>query len=393
MANWTATGVGPDGVRHTDSVEAPTAAAAAAALGRRGILVHRLCPAPQAKAPRLPTSERAAFYGELSALLGARVPLAVALTTIAKGTDHSRLRSLAEQLCAAVEAGARLSDALQALTSNATDVGALAAGETRGNPADALARLAETLSRQDATERALLSALIYPAILLLVTLGSLATILLVVVPGLEPLLSAPGRDIPPSASAVLLASKALRTHGSTLSVFAVTVAGGLFLLRRHPAIRRWSEAAVIRLPLIGPAVIAADVATALRNAAGLVDSGTTVPSAFDHAAGAVRLSALADALRAIAEAVRQGEAIEASVASTALLPPGVAGLVTVGARTGTLSAMLLTAAARLERDAENRIARLLALLPPAITVLLGGLVGGITVVIFSAILSANDFAF
>lgn len=393
MSRWSIRATAADGTQHRQTVEAASAPEAAAALLPQGLVAYCVRETGSPRAHRLPNADRSALYGELGALLGARIPLAAALGIVAAGSDRPKVRAAAREIGAQVEAGGRLSEALQSRGGTATEAATVAAGEARGDTGAALGRLTTLLTKRAAMERALLGALIYPAVLLLVTLLSLALILLAVVPGLAPLLETPGRDIPPSAALVLGASALLRDHGTALGAASAACLGTGLLLRRHPGLHRRVERTALGLPILGRALTATETATALRTAAGLIEGGMRLPAAFDHAAGAVRLSGLAADLRGIAADLRAGVAIEAAVARATHLAKGIAGLITVGARTGDLARMLATAAERLERDAEARIARLLALLPPAVTLLLGGLVGGITVVIFSAILSANDFAF
>ncbi|MGF1502620.1 MAG: type II secretion system F family protein [Paracoccaceae bacterium] len=394
MAVWRATGFTATGQPVRRMIEARDRDEAVRRLAGLGIAVHRLAEDRQGTAaPALKADDRARLYGELGALLEARIPLVDALGTVEATANGPRLSNAAKRLREAVASGARFSAAIGAAGAGEAERGAIAANEARGALGAGLVRLGQNLTRRAALRGALIGALVYPAILLAVTLLSLAVILLGVVPNLAPLFRSAGDAAPASAQALLAASEFLTLHGETLAagVAVLAIAGALAL--RLPPVRRTAERVFVATPLLGPLVQSDDAAGLLRLLASLVAADTPVPDAFSLAARAAQLARLQGALGRIAEALRTGAELPAAVAAEPAVAPGVSALVAVGARTGRLAEMLDAAAEALERQTEARIARLMALLPPVMTVLLGAIVGGFSAIVMSAILSANDFAF
>lgn len=397
MPVWLVRGEMRGGAPLSERLEAPSRAGALAELERRGIAPHGIVAETtgRLRRPARPPSraERMALYGELGALLAAHVPVVDALRSLVSGAASARLRLAAGRLEDAVREGRDLSQGLADIGAPAAETSAVGAGETAGDPGRALTRLADTLARRERVARALSGALIYPAVLLAVTVVSLGVILLGVVPSLAPLIAGPGREPDLAARLLLGASAGLAGHWDLLLGTALAAAAGVPAALRSAALRRLAERVVLSLPQIGPALREAETAAALRSAGDLIGTGAPVPDAVELAAAASRLSGIRADMTGVAADLRRGIALDGALARCRSLAPGTAGLVAIGLRTGRLAPMLDTAAERLERAAETRIARLLAVLPAALTLLLGTLVGGLSAVVLSAILGANDAAF
>ncbi len=396
MPVWRATGFSAEGYPVRQAIEASDRDEAIRRLSVGGIVVHRLAGEPRrgraAGGRALKPAERARLYDELGALLAARIPLVDALETLAANATEPRRRRATERLREVTATGGRLSEALGMVGADAAETGAITASEACGALGDGLMRLGQTLERRAALRRAMTGALVYPAILLAVTLVSLLVILLGVVPNLAPLFESAGDAAPASARALLAMSSFLRSEGELVAagVAGLAVAAGIGL--RFRAVQQACQRGLLAMPVVGPLALGRDAAAALRLLASLVAADTPAPEAFALASKSAGLAALQDALSAISGELRRGADLARAVGSQPAIPPGVAALVAVGLRTGRLGPMLETAADTLERETEARIARLMALLPPVMTLLLGGLVGGFSAVIMSAILSANDLA-
>lgn len=393
MSRFTVEGYGPDGTRRSLRIAAATPGAA-----REAALAAGLAPLGVAgdTGPVKPPGRaaQAAFVAELGALLAARIPLAEALEAVAEGRAGGETARAARQAAEAVRAGAPLSAALAApgLALPGPVIGAVRAGERRGDAGGALLRAAETLDRGAALRARLRAALTYPAILLAVTLLSLGGILLGVVPGLRPVLLAAGAAAPPEARLLLAASDGLRAAWMPLGAGLLALLLLLVRLARSPEGRRRAGAALLSLPVLGPALRAAETGTALATAAELAEAGVPLAEAFSLAAEAVAPGPVRAALLAVAAGVREGGDPAALWSAAPALSGAGDGLIAAGLRTGRLAEMMRAAAGQRERAAEAATARLLAILPAAMTLLLGLLVGGVSLTVIGAILSVNDAA-
>ncbi|MEM7507896.1 MAG: type II secretion system F family protein [Pseudomonadota bacterium] len=395
MAHWLVEGYGSDGTPATWPVEAADVTLAMAEAARAGHVALTARPAHSGDGTkRLRAADLLALMSELAALAAAKIPLADALATIAEATPRKMLRPIVEDLRKAVSSGATLSDALaRYLPEGGFITGSLRTGEASGNFAGALQRITVQLQRRNATGRMIRGALVYPAILLGVTILSLLVILLGVVPNLAPLFQSAGDAAPASARILIAMADGLRAHGVSIAV-GLTVVGLMgWRLHKHPAMVGLLQKTFDATPVLGPMLRASDSAAALRVAADLLEGGGTLPDALTLAAEATRATSAREALARIGSGVRTGQPLADLYRGEAALSQPVAGLIAVGAETGRLAPMMTSAAEVLEREVETASRRLIALLPPVMTLLLGGLVGGFSMAILSAILSVNDVAF
>jgi general secretion pathway protein F len=388
-------GFGPDGRRRTLSVEAADEAAARERAAAAGLAPLRIRTAGREAAGRpLGTARLVALLTELGALSAAQVPLADALESIAAAAPDRAVAAAARRLARAVTGGEPLSAALAGpgIGAPAEVRGAVRAGEQRGDLGAALGGAAATLARRAALNRRIGAALTYPAMLLGVTLLSVGGILLGVVPALAPVLSAAGGAAPASARLLLALSAWLAANGTTGLAGLGLLALVFLRAARVPALRQRFEALVLRAPLVGRLLRAAETAAALRTTAALLGGGTPLAEALGFAAGAVGTATVRAALARAAQAVREGAAPAGALAAEPALSASVMGLVAAGARAGRIAPLMLVAADTLEREVEAGTDRLLAILPPALTLVLGAMVGGVSLTIIGAILSVNDAA-
>lgn len=395
MAFWRVHAFGPDGAEGVEMVEAVSRDQALSFAARQGKSVFRieLGAATAPATPLLRPADMAALIGEIAALSRAQVPLPEALASIAGHSSRKPVREAAGLLKTAVERGDMLSVAMTDQIGAPMEIsGALAAGEAQGDVASALMRLEAGLGRRLATASAIRGALIYPAILLLVTLISLAIILFGVTPNLAPLFARAGDAAPASAKALLAMSAFAQSYGEgLLAALGVAALAGIRLQRLAP-VRAAAQRAMLRSPLVGPLLRASETAVGLRAAAGVIEGGAPAPDALDLAATSVRTAEIAAAFRAISDDLREGRELATAFADRPALAPGAAGIVAIGARTGDLPRMMIAAAERQEREVDEGAKRIVAILPPAMTLALGLLVGGFSIAVLSAILSVNDLA-
>lgn len=332
--------------------------------------------------------------GELAVLLGAGLPLDKALSIVTEHIPHPALRQAFAGLLDRVKAGAPLSAALaEAPAIFPPMAAALAeAGEASGRLDVTLGRLAETLDRAEALRQTVGSALVYPAILMMVATGVILIMLLVVVPQFESLVTDMGGKVPAATALVMAVSRATRDWGMAAAAVLAALAATAARLARRPAIRAAADARLLRLPLFGRLVTAAETARLARILGILVESGVQLPSALTIAGRALGNSHMAKAVTRIAEGVKEGGGLSAPLAATRLFPPIALSFLRTGEETAQLGLMLTRLADVLDREVRTATQRMITLLTPAITVVLGLTVAGIIAALFSAILGLNDLA-
>jgi general secretion pathway protein F len=387
------------GAALSGDLEAADEAAARERLRARGLTVYALSERARGAGERrggrgvLPDEALARFVRGLGVLIQADVPLEAALRIEGEGAPR-RLAGVSERLLSEVRAGATLAQAMRAARPRFRDeyVRIVWAGETAGDLGAALGRLADLLERRIETDRRLKAALAYPAFLTLLALLSLAVVLGLLVPAVAPIFRENGLPTP----AVIAALESLRTHAGdivvALAAASLALAGGLAFARRSPALRRRLDAAALRVPVAGPILAAREGGRFVRTLAALAAAGVAPLEALESATGVLGNASLRARLDEAARAVRSGAGLAEAIGEARALPPAAAQMLVVGDESGRLAEMLARAAALVEREEELRMARVLAVLTPATTLLVAGLVATIVLSVMSAILSINELA-
>lgn len=266
------------------------------------------------------------------------------------------------------------------------------AGEASGKLDASLSRLAEALDRAEALRQTIVSSLIYPIILLIVATSVILMMLLFVVPQFEDLFSDAGGKLPFATQVVMGASHALRAYG-LLGLLALAV-GGVMLWRwlRQAAVRRAVDRNLLNMPQIGPLLRNIETARFARTLGSLVDSGVALPTALGIAQRSLVNTHMAAAVGRVASGLKEGGGLSGPLAATKLFPPMALSFLRTGEETAQLGMMLNRLADVLDRDVQTTIQRMIAIMTPAITVVMGVLVAGTIASIMSAILGFNDLA-
>jgi general secretion pathway protein F len=330
---------------------------------------------------------------ELAELLGAGLELDRALEIL---MGLKNLRSLKDSLGAVrnrVRDGAVLADALaEESTFPKFYVGMVRAGELGGALEPALRRLSDYLARTVAIRDSIASALVYPAILLVTSGFSILIILGFVLPEFKPLFAQAGARLPWPSRAVMGFGDLVRDTWWMGALVAVGLAAWLRAALRTPAFRRRYDAAVLRIPILGNLFAALEIERFNRMLGTLLANGVELPMALGLAKDALWNTALSDAVADTAASLREGESFARRLARTRAFASATLDLVQIGEETGKLDEMLIRQADLDEQRTRHTIDRLLALLVPCLTILLGLVIAGLIGSMLIAILSVNDLA-
>jgi general secretion pathway protein F len=346
-----------------------------------------------ASGARLSARDLVLFTRQLATLLSAGVALDRDLSLVAAAQGSPRRARLANELLAAVNRGETLSRACRehpALPPHYSMV--VAAGEAKGDIADALQRLATVLERRRQTARALFGALIYPISVLVVAGISVSFLLAFVVPQFAGLLASFRHDPPLAMRVLLTLSDWFQVVGPPLAVLLVALAAWIVFRRRDPEFRAAFDLRLLRFPGLGlllGKIEAERLAFLLGN---LVAAGVTLPEAVAAAAAAATNAAYRAGLATARQAIERGDLLTTALAASALLPELAVELVRVGEETGDLATMLLKASDILARETEATTSELIALVTPVSIVLLGLLIGAVAYALLGTVLEVYDFA-
>jgi general secretion pathway protein F len=382
--------------------DAPSAAVAERALRRRGLVPLRLEPAaaqvgltatgagaPTLASLRSPRADVARVVRYLAALVSAGFPLDRALGTAERVAGHPAVRAALHGVRARVRAGAVLADALAEHPRVFPEVaaGVVRAGERGGTLASALTGLADQLEREAALRARVLSALLYPAIMLAAGTAAVAVLLLAVLPRLVSLLADAGAAVPRSTT-LLLAAGDWAARWWPACVGAVAVAAvGYSAYRRTRSGRLVVDRLWLGVPLVGGVRRLHAAVRFGRALSALLESGLPVLPALSVAADAVGDAAVAAEVRSAREQVRAGGRLGAALGRRRVFPFLFLQMTDVGEESGRLAEMLGRAANTMEQELERTLDRMVRLVEPALILLLGGAVGFVALALLRAVYS------
>lgn len=380
----------------TDRVTAANRADAVRQITTRGLAPFEVLEGvarPGRRGAKVPLKTLAAFCRQMATMAEADLPLDESLGLLARDSDV-KAAALAAGLRKSVLEGAPLSMALSSYRERVPDmmVGLVAAGEAGGALAPVFHRLADSFEMQLRTTEALQSALIYPAVLLVSAVGSLILVLTVVAPALKPVFAGAGDRVPFSAKLLIGASEALRNYWWA-GVLALLLAVLLIMSAlRSPPGRAAMARFALNAPFIGKMVRSTESSRFMHSMAALLDNGVSVVNALEIARKATSNPVIANEIERIGNRVRVGERLGDTLAKSRVFPPLAGQLAAVGERSGSLAKMLRHGGRVMEEASQRDMKQLMVVATPALTILLGVLVGSVILSLLSAIMSVNDLA-
>jgi general secretion pathway protein F len=341
---------------------------------------------------RLSRADVTAIVRELATLLRAGLPLDQALEVMATFATKPAAGRLLQRVLERVRGGASLADALaaQGRMFDRFTIGMVRAGEAGGTLDTVLAKTAEFMERAEKTKQDLKSALIYPVILVITAMLSVAVIVTVVIPSFEDVFAQAGYELP-------LATRIVMGVGSLAQAFwwlpPLVLCLGLLVftrLRASPDGRRAVDLNLLRLPFIGALMTKIEVGRFTYTLGMLLTNGVPMLAALAVARDTVGNAALAAALTDVTKDVKEGKTLAAPLERTGLFPRLATRLLRIGEESGRLEDMLFKVAETCEQDVLRGLQRGLTLLVPILTVVIALLIAGIIVSILIPMLSIHE---
>lgn len=332
--------------------------------------------------------------GELAVLLNAGLPLDRSLSLAIANVEDEAIASQFSELLDEVRTGVPLSQSMSRRPNIFSPAAAAMAeaGEANGALGSALARLAEMLERAEALRRLITTSMIYPISLTIIAVGVILLMLLFVVPQFESLFGQAKGDLPPASAFVMGASLFVRTWGWWM---LAGIIGLGFVLRQvfaRPAMRAVTDRIILKVPQLGMLVRYIDTARFSRTLGVLIDGNVPLPHALALARRTVANSHIGNAIAQVADGVREGSGLAAPLAAADVFPKLAIGFLRTGEETSQLGPMLGRLSDVLDRDVSIRLQRLIGILTPIITIILGASVASIIAAIMSAIIGFNELA-
>jgi general secretion pathway protein F len=329
------------------------------------------------------------FTQQLSTLLGASQPLDRALNILLEMPETPGAKKVLERVRESVRGGATLSTALEqqhGLFSRLM-INMVRAGEAGGGLQQSLSRVADYLERSREFKMKLINALIYPCILLVMVMVAFALLFAMVLPQFESLFEGMGEELPWYTAILMSMSHAFRMFWWTPLPL---IGAGVYFFRqkwRDPNSRLAIDQRILNSRLFGPLVARIDTARFARTLGTLVQSGVPLLSALNLSRPVLLNQVLGQSVDVASSEVKTGSGLAYALSKQKNFPKLAIQMVQVGEESGELDAMLLKVADTYDAEAGHSINRLMAMLLPALTVVMTFLV---FIIVISVLLPIFD---
>lgn len=336
---------------------------------------------------------RTALIRELATLIRADVNIDHALRILVEGARGDR-NKLLTQLTEQVTAGQSLSSALAMSASGfrRDEIAMIKAGEQTGSLSGVLVQLASFLERRVELRHKLVSALVYPALLLVMAFFSIFIIVTVLIPNIMPLFEGTGMDLPLIISVLL---GIIDFTKSFWPLMLVAISGAImliFYLFKQEGARLAIDGLATKMPFIGSHLRKTALGAMCRTTATLLQSGVHLQQAMAACVEVVGNRMAKQEMQAAREQVIHGKKLSQSLRGSAFFDAASTRILALGEETNRLAEMLLHIAERSEADVARSTERWMAMLTPVLTLVLGLLIGGLIMSVMQAILSVNEIA-
>jgi type IV pilus assembly protein PilC len=373
---------------------AETMDAAVAALRREQIQVTQINPVKEkAKAAKkvrekgVSAKDLAVFTRQFSVMIGAGLPLVQCLEILGTQAEDKNFGAVILATRGDVESGLSLADAMarHPKAFDALFTNMIAAGEAGGILDAILKRLATYIEKAVKLKGQVKSAMVYPIAVIVIAAVVVGAILWKVIPTFATLFAGLGAELPLPTRVVIAMSNGLVRYGP----FLIAGLFGLgFALRSYyatPAGRMKIDSIVLKLPILGLLMRKIAVARFCRTLSTLLSSGVSILEALEITARTAGNAVVEAAILSTRKSIEGGETIANPLRQTAVFPPMVVQMISVGESTGALDTMLSKIADFYEEEVDVAVAGLLTLLEPIMIALLGGVVGGIVIAMYMPI--------
>ena len=333
---------------------------------------------------RIPAREFLVFNQELATLLKAGMPLVQSLDLLKRRVESPLFKLLLEDVHEKVRSGTAISDAFASHGDLIPRVytASLLAGERSGSLDTVLRRYVEYAKIIATLRKKIVSAMVYPSILITLALGMLALIILKVVPAFADFYASFGAELPFITRMIVGVSNFVRGQLVFILIALAALVTAAVLWIQQPQQRMRIDRWMLRIPLLGP--IAAKFATSqmARTLATLLGGGLPLATALEIASRSVGNQHIAAQLGTVNTRVREGESFAAALESRRVFPEVAVKMAEVGESTGALQEMLNTVADFFDEEISTNLERFITLVEPTLLVIMGLIIAGLLLALY-----------
>jgi len=331
------------------------------------------------------------FTRQLATLIDSGLPLLRSLNVLAKQERDKVLKNTIDKLADSVQSGSTFSDALALHPKifNNLYVNMIKAGEVGGVLELVLTRLSEFQEKASKIKNKVISAMVYPLIVMTMAVGIMCFLLVFIVPRFEAIFHdlLGDKPLPPVTRFVLGISGFMQHHGLVLLAAIVAIVVIYNFIGRTRKGRLVIDIFKLRMPLFGNLNRKTAISRFARTLGTLVTSGVPILQALNITRETAGNAAIARAIARVHDSVKEGESIVQPLEASKAFPAMVVSMIDVGEETGKLPEMLLKIADVYDDEVDNAVAALTSMLEPIMIVFLAVIVGTIVLALFTPLIS------
>ena len=337
-------------------------------------------------APVVKPSEIVLVYRQLALLLESGTDIAAAMDLLQSQVDNRTLKKVLADVSAGIRGGNQLSAVLERHPKVFPTMYCrlLGVGEQSGDLESVLRQVADYMEKEVITNKETKSALMMPTITVVVSVLVIGVVITFVLPAFTDLYASLNVEIPAMAQILIDVGEQAKSNGMYLLLGAAAIAAGVYAYVRTPRGRFTWDGLLLRIPMVGRVRLLTERARFCRSMSLLFRSGMPLNDAMSLAIRGTGNKAVASALTNVQADMVKGEGLARPMSKNPLFLPLLVQMTKVGEETGNLDVTLGAVAQSYEAEAEDKIKSLIALIPPLMTVVLGGVVGLIAVTLMSA---------
>lgn len=337
-------------------------------------------------------SERTAFFRGLAFLVSSGVDLPRALGILLEQASCARMRHIIRLVIGSINSGVSFSAAMSDFTETFDPlcVAFAHSGEVSGRLPENMAVLAALLEAKERLRKKIVSAMVYPAVVMLVTLAVLMVMFAVVLPKFEGAFSALNVPMPPVTMFVFNAGRGLRRNWYFLPFLAAAVPLLTIYAGRRPRVKLWLDSLALKLPVTGKMLRNAVLSRSFSTMSCLLETGVPLPAALEMAGAVAVNMRVRQAFIQIRDGVLAGITLHAMMGRSPVFSPDAVQIIRIGEETGTTGAMFKKLAEQKETDLEEGVKRLTSVLEPIMIVFVGALVSFVVLAIFMPVVTAIE---
>lgn len=327
---------------------------------------------------RVTTKDRIMFTRQLSTLIGAGLPLAASLRTVAEQTQSKRMKVIIEEILTNVESGKTLYESFSQYpdTFNGVYLALIKAGETSGTLDLALQRLANQEEKDAAMLSKIKGALVYPGIILVVIIAVLAFMMIMVVPQVKGLYEDMGKELPGLTQVLVSLSDFFGNFWWVVALVILAIVGACwYAVKRTPGGRKIMDSVKIHVPIFGGLFRKLYVSRFARTAEMMLSTGVPMLDSVKIAIDATSNVVIEEEYSKSLDIIKGGKPLSEALKDRNYMLPLVPQMASIGEESGKIDEMLGKAASVYETELDEQINNISTMIEPVLMVIMAALIG------------------